>query len=231
MQRNLDNFGRVVRALLGLFFIFAAWQLYHHPASRLLAAVFGAYALWEAVSAKCPLHAKLGVLTPSDRMSPEKLFMIGVVGVQAVIAYEWWSAGWEKVSGGEFVKGIAGTLGFFASKNPFPWYKAFLEGFAAKNASVFAYAVEWSQIAIAVVLAAAVIVHAYGKKERVKRGAIVLALAALFGGMLMNANFYLAAGWTSPGTKGSNVVMFWTQAVLCYVWLSTFMTRKPAATP
>jgi hypothetical protein len=35
----------------------------------------------------------------------------------------------------------------------------------------------------------------------------------------MNANFYLAAGWTSPGTKTANLVMFWVHAVLSYALL------------
>jgi hypothetical protein len=56
--------------------------------------------------------------------------------------------------------------------------------------------------------------------------AALAASLALSGGMLMNANFYLAAGWTGPGTKGSNVVMFWSEGVLLYVWFSLLRSAR-----
>lgn len=226
MQKNLNTFERVVRLLLGAFFLWAAYALYHHPLARLAAAAFGLFALGEAVTARCLLHKRLGKEDPALPLAKEKLFLLGALGVQTVMAYEWWSAGWEKVSSPEFVEGITGTLGFFASKNPFPWYKAFLEGFAMKNATAFAYAVEWSQVLIGLCLAAAAVVLAYAKNGKWHRPALAAAVLALAGGMLMNASFYLAAGWTGPGTKGSNVVMFWVQAVLGYVWLSALVAKK-----
>jgi hypothetical protein len=227
VPKNLNRFERLIRGFLGAFAIFAAAILFHHPAARALVFTFGLFAFWEAVAAKCPLKARMMSLPMSENVTTsERLRLLGLAAVQAVMAYEWWSAGWEKVSSPAFVVGIDQTLGFFASKNPFPWYKSFIEGFAAKNSAAFAYAVEWSQIAVALGLMLATAVILYGRDGRWRKYALTGSVLALVGGMLMNANFYLAAGWTGPGTKGSNVVMFWTQAVLLYVWVSSLVIER-----
>ncbi len=222
MQPNLRRVDRVVRILLGGFCFFAAAVLFTYPLSRILALLFGVFVFWEAASAKCPLQAKLDSQKTTNASSCETTYLLGLLAVQTIIAYEWWSAGWEKVSSPAFVDGIQKTLGFFAGKNPFPWYKSFLEGFAMQYGSVFAYAVEWSQVAISLSLILAAGIFVYTKKERVRGAAVAVIILALAGGLLMNANFYLAAAWTGPGTKGSNVVMFWIQAALLYTWLSTY---------
>ncbi len=231
MQKNLNSFERVVRLFIGIFALFAAAVLFAHPLARFAALVFGLYSLWECAAGKCPLHAMLGMRSPGERLSSEKLGLLGLSAVQAVLAYEWWSAGWEKASSPDFVAGIGKTLGYFASKNPFSWYKSFLEGFAVKHATLFAYAVEWGQLLIAFSLIIAVGIVLWTKNEKQRRLALMVSAGALLGGMLMNANFYLAAGWTGPGTKGSNVVMFWTQAVLVYVWISTLMSSGMKTRP
>jgi hypothetical protein len=226
MQKNLNSFERVVRLLLGLFALLAAAVLFKHTLARLAVSVFGLYSLWESAAAKCPLHAALGMRSPGEGLSQEKLGTLGLAAIQAVLAYEWWSAGWEKASSPDFVVSIDKTLGYFASNNPFSWYKVFLEGFAMKNAMLFAFAVEWSQIAVALALISTAGVILWAKNEKRRRLALMTAVGALLGGMLMNANFYLAAGWTGPGTKSSNVIMFWVQAVLLYVWVSSLTTSS-----
>lgn len=220
MSPNLNSYERLVRFVLGALLLFAAAVLFQHPLARLIAGLGGLFSLVEAVASRCWLMSWLGIKTTTDALKPETRNLIGLLAIQFVIAYEWWSAGWEKVSSSEFVEGIVGSLGYFASANPFPWYKDFLLGFATQNAAMFAYAVELSEIGIALALAIASWWHLYAKSEAHKRLSIILMIPALFGGLLMNANYYLAAGWTSPGTHGVNLVMFWTQAILLYVWLS-----------
>lgn len=222
MTRNLDRFERVTRLLLAAFAFFAGAVLFQHVAVRVVAAAVGLCTLWEGVTGKCPLHAALGLRSPTDRLSTEATRLVGLLGIQMIAAYAWGSAAWEKLSNPEFLAGMGKTLGYFASKNPFPWYKAFLENVAAKNAVAFGTAVEWSQAAIAFVLVASAVETVWGKDGGTKRKALLAAALALAGGMLMNANFYLAAGWTGPGTKGMNVVLFWAQAALLYVWLRSY---------
>lgn len=229
MKRNLDTFERIVRLLLGVFALFAAVALFKHPLARLAAGAFGAFSLAECALGVCWLHARLGILVSGDRLKPERLRLFGLTAVQLVLAYEWWTAGWEKVSSSAFVEDIGRTLAAFASRNPFPWYKSFLEGFAARNSTLLAYAVEWTQIVIGLTLAlfAAVILYRPDDAGRNRRW-LRCAIWCLAAGAVMNANFYLAAGWNNPGTRGVNVVMFWSQIVLMYVWASTLRAAKPA---
>ena len=151
----------------------------------------------------------------SERM----LSLVGLVAVQIILAYEWMSAGWGKISSPKFVEGIVGTFDYFASQNPYLWYKSFLLNFATRNATLLAYLVEWGQVIIAIALLTAGIAYLYANKISVKKTALKVSILALIGGMLMNINFYFAAGWTSPSTHGINLIMFLIQAVLLYVWL------------
>lgn len=226
MQPNLRSFDRLIRFLLAAYAFFAAAVLFQHPLARVLVAAFGLLSLGECVLGHCWLAARLGVTRVGESFKKEALYLFALAGIQTALAYQWWSAGWEKVSNPDFVGKMGDTLAFFASKNPFPWYKEFLTGFASQNATVFAYAVELSQVAIAVTLAVSAWTLVYSRSAGLKRTAVVVAVLALAGGMLMNANFYLAAGWTGPGTKGSNVVMFWSQAMLAYVWITALLSKE-----
>lgn len=230
--KNLDTFERAVRAFLGAFALFAAWALFTNPIARLLALSFGVFSFWECAVGHCPLHAKLGMRKPGDLLSSDALRLLGLVGVQTVLAYEWFTAGLGKIMNPEFVVGMAKTLGTFASKNPYPAYREFLLGPALRNAQLFGYAVEWSQVLIGITLVASAAAMLYVKRVEQLRVAIALAVLALAGGALMNANFYLAAGWTGAGTKSVNIVMFWTQAILVYVWLHSLRAmREKSARP
>lgn len=219
MEKNINLLDRFVRIVLATILVFAVAVLFKHPVARVLGSLGALFALWEALSAKCYLTHYLGSRSITERLREGSLYILGLVGVQMVLAYEWWSAGWEKVSSPEFVSGINGTLGYFASKNPFPWYKDFLLGPATNSSTLFAYSVEWSQVTIAIILTFAGVFFVYSKNLSIQKLALKFSVLALVGGMLMNANFYLAAGWTGPSTHGINVVMFWVQAVLVYIWL------------
>jgi len=219
MEKNINWLDRLMRIILAAILFFAIVVLFKHPVARVLGVAGVLFALWEAFSAKCYLTGHLGSKSVTERLSEGSLYLLGLIAIQMTLAYEWWSAGLEKVSSPEFVSGINGTLGYFASKNPFPWYQDFLLGFATRNSTLFAYSVEWGQVAIAITLAVAGAVFVYSKQTAIQKIALKLSVLALVGGMLMNANFYLAAGWTGPGTHGINVVMFWIQAILAYMWL------------
>src|SRR3989344_1913440 len=228
MEKNLSVADRVIRILFSAVLVFAAIVLFKHPVARVLSGFGALFSLGEAVLGICYLHARLGSARMRDHLSEQALYLVGLVGIQMVLAYERWTAGWEKLSNPEFVSGMIGTLGYFASKNTFPWYKDFLLGFASENAAAFAYAVEWSQISIAVVLAASGALYLYSRHTGIQRIALAASLIALAGGTLMNANFYLAAGWTGPGSHGVNVVMFWIQATLIAAWFYRLVHRDHA---
>lgn len=226
MQKNLASFDRAARLFLGIISLLLAAVIFSDPFARLFALAFGVYAVWECASGKCPLHAKLGLRAPADLLAPETAYLLGLAAIQLVLAYAWLSAGWEKVSGAAFAGGLAKTLGYFASKNPFPWYKAFLLGPATSYATPFGYVIEWGELAVGIGLAACAVAILISAEAKRRQG-LIFSVAALAAGMLMNANFYFAAGWTGAGTKGDNVAMFWVAAALAYVWASSL--RKPSA--
>jgi len=135
----------------------------------------------------------------------------------AVLGYEWIVGGVEKIRGG-FAAGLAPTLARFAEKNPFSRVAAWLREDATANAEVLGHTVAWGEAlaGVAMLAAAVILLTGWRRGGRVRRFAAWAVCAALVGGMLMNAAFFLAAGHTSPSTHGVNMVMFWVQAGLLY---------------
>ena len=226
ISKNLNAYERIVRLVLAVIFLYAAYALFDQTALRILAGLFGLMMLVEAVAGHCGLLSRLGVKTTTDVLKNETRFLIGLLAIQFVIAYEWWQAGFEKIVGGTFVTTIGGALTKFGSSNPFPWFKDSVLTYASNNATVFAYAVEWGELLVGLGLAVAVIGYVCAKSRSLHRLMLVLMVAALSGGVIMNLAFYFAAGWTSPGTHSVNLIMFWVQAVLMYVWLSQLITKN-----
>ena len=229
MIRNLDAFERAIRLLIGMFALFAAWALFSNPFARLLAAAFGIFSVGECVMATCPLHAMLGMRKPGQLLPPDTLRLLGLLGVQVVLAYEWWSFGWAYVSDPGFINGTPVIIGSFASRNPFPAYREFLLGPALRNAQQFGYAVEWSQVAVSLALAGSAVAMLLVRREQHLRAALIVAICALAVGMLMNANFYVAAGWTGVIVRTINAVTFWVQAILLYAWASSLRAMTLSA--
>ncbi len=224
MKPNLRGFDRLTRVVLAAIFGWLAVYGYSEPIVRVIAGGFALYSLFEAVTGSCPLFAHFGVRGKNDRLKAEDLNFLGLLGVQVTLAYVWIAAGAEKLVG-PFSADLAKTLGFFASKNPYPAVASFLTGVAAPNADVFAPIVAWGELAVGIVLAICTIVIVYGKAKDFA-SALDWSVAALLAGAVMNAVFWLAAGWTGPGTATANVAMFWPELALVYVWTLRIMTKK-----
>ncbi len=210
---------RVVRVLLGVFFFWSASALFIHPFARILAVVVGVGALLEAILGRCPLLYRLGATSQERQMRPEQIRLVTLMGIQVILAYEWFMGGIEKL-GGTFTGGIGKTFEKFASENPFVWYKTFLTGYASAHTDLFGWLIPWGELAVGVGLLLSVAGYVYAKTAKAKTVMLVISIAALLGAAFMNANFYFAAGWMSPSTHGLNVVMFWIELILLYGWLS-----------
>lgn len=124
----------------------------------------------------------------------------------------WLRSGMEKFSGGTFVDTIAVTLGNFAKKNPFPWYKDFLQTVAIPNAEVFGLLVLWGEFLTGVSIAAACVYLILKPNDENKTISILL-LTGLFFGTLMNLNYWLASGWMSKAVDNLNLLMLAIQLV------------------
>ncbi|TAL19497.1 DUF2892 domain-containing protein [Patescibacteria group bacterium] len=224
MTKNLNNYERLVRLALALIFGWLWLYAVSTPFAKVFFFVVAVGALWEAAVGSCGLLALLGVKKPSDRLSGEKLFLTGVLGVQLTLAWSWWHAGWEKATG-TFLADLPKILEMFASKNPYPLFKNFLLQTALPNADTFGPLVQWGQllVGLGLALAAAAIIYDHAKTRRLAYG---VAIAALISGAVMNANFWLAAGWTGPATAGSNVMMFWPELILIYIWCKLYKSNQ-----
>lgn len=123
----------------------------------------------------------------------------------------WLKSSIGKFSAGGFVEGMGATLGKFIAKNPNSWYVDFLKTVAIPNADIFGMMVLWGElfVALALVLGSAYLLMGKKLTDNVK---IFLGFG-LFGGLLMNVNFYFAAGWTSPSTESLNLLMAAISAV------------------
>jgi thiosulfate dehydrogenase (quinone) large subunit len=72
--------------------------------------------------------------------------------VQVVIAWEWLVSGVNKLLSGTFPQGLASTLNDGAQNNPNGWYVAILQGIVIPHSVAFGYAIEATEILIAVAL-------------------------------------------------------------------------------
>ena len=225
MKPNLTPFERIARGVFAGLLLFVGLALFSHPAARGAAILAAVFVLWECGTGYCSAHAAVGLRSSADR-KPEAVQLTALLAIQCLIAYEWLHAGIEKVSSPAFVQNLDKTFAAFAAKNPFAWYKSFLEGPATAKSVMLGYTIELSQLLIAGTLIVAAGVLVYAKEAESRRTALFAAAVALLGGALMNANFYLASGWMSPSSKGVNLVMFWTQIVLAYTWISSAERSK-----
>lgn len=224
MTKNLSPFDRVTRVVLAVAALLVL-TFYHDLSAQVAAVVLACYFLYEASTGFCPLYRALGVHSQKDHLSAEGHWLLGVLGVQMAVAYVWWSAGWEKISGGTFPSMMGKILVSFVKGNPYAWYVSFLNQVAVPNATIFGYVVEWGELAVAVGLVVAAGLLLYGKEKKTKRAGSIIVIAALVGAAFMSLNFYLASGWTSVSTLSLNGLLFWVELVLAYVYLSREVNR------
>ncbi len=128
------------------------------------------------------------------------LFVLGVVG------FIYLKSSWGKIMGGEFVNNLGGTLGKFASKNPYPWMQNFLQSVAIPNSNIFGLLTMWGEFLSALAILVSVFYLVFSTQK--SKLFIFLLLAGSFVGLFLNLIFYFAAGWISPSTESLNLLMF-----------------------
>ena len=153
---------------------------------------------------------------------------------QIPVAWEWLTAGWDKISegsfGGQFAQALPKTLTAFSQqvgpsgvvKNPNVWYTDLILTPAKSNPTFFGYLVEFSEFGIGLILFLVIGYYLLGKKS-IPAMLFWLVVVALIGGAFMNLNFYFAAGWPASGvsTRSLNIVMMLSQLAFVGYYLST----------
>ncbi|MBI3485369.1 hypothetical protein HY025_00325 [Candidatus Daviesbacteria bacterium] len=116
-----------------------------------------------------------------------------------------------KFKGGTFVSSLPESLTKFASKNPYPFVKEFLNSTAIPSSGFFGILTMWGELMVGLSLFGISVYLLFGGKGI--KLLYSLYAAGLIGGMFLNGVFWLAAGWTSPSTESLNLLMFLVQAV------------------
>ena len=127
-----------------------------------------------------------------------------------VLGFVFLRSAYGKVMGGVFVSGLGETLTKMASKNPFAWYKSFLETVAIPNATTFGQLTMWGEVFAGLAIFCSAVYLLLKQNNKIVH---ILLLLGLVVGAFLNGVFWLAAGYTSPSTDGLNLVMFFVELV------------------
>ena len=131
--------------------------------------------------------------------------------VLLVLSLVWIRSSFTKWASGAFAATLGETLTKFASKNPYPWFKDFLENVAIPNSQLFGLLTIWGET-FAAWGSALALLYLLWKKEP-QKWAVVLLLGSLVVGAFLNLIFWLASGWTSPSADSLNLLMFLIQSI------------------
>jgi hypothetical protein len=130
----------------------------------------------------------MGSQAPGTRSSVGVALLL----VQIVVGYEWLVSGLTKIAHGDFPAGLHDALGDFVRTSPH-WYSGFLTGVVEPHARAFAYAIEWSELAVgAILLAVAALSLRRGSAPPRWLGQATAAAVGV--GLLLAVDFELANG-------------------------------------
>ena len=137
--------------------------------------------------------------------SAPSLPMIGLLGVEMVIGYEWFISGLVKFVRGGFPAGLADDFRE-KSEGVAPWYASFLENAIIPNAQFFGYAIEISELlaGVALIVGPLIWIFAWDRvSDRVRTLVLLAGAVAAIGGTFLAVNLHFANGashpWLIPG--------------------------------
>lgn len=146
--------------------------------------------------------------------------------IRLFLAYEWLNSGTGKIqsilaNADGYFTGMGTVLGSVWPKtNPYPFMVDFLTNIAAPNTSTMITMVAIAETLVGISLLLGFITR-----------------IGAFGGIVLNAIFYLAAGHTSPSTAGINLIMIGAQLATIVApggrvfGIDTILHRKAARIP
>lgn len=149
----------------------------------------------------------------------DKIYRNGFLLILLSIGAVWLRSSMGKITGGKFVATLAPTLNKFSSDNPNVSYKDFLEHTIIPNSTVFGNLIMWGEFLIAIAITFSCL-HLLLKKD--KKIIQKILFSGLIGGALLNLNFWLASGWTSPSTDSLNLLMLIIELIGIIILVKTF---------
>lgn len=138
-------------------------------------------------------------------------FLDPMLLILLTIGFIWAKSSYGKITGGKFVQTLSQTLGKFASANPYPFFKQFLEQVAIPNSQIFGLLTIWGELFSALAIVTGTVLLVLGKKSKLTKLLLVLGLISA---AFLNAIFWFASGWTSSSTDSLNLLMFLIETAL-----------------
>ena len=132
----------------------------------------------------------------------------------------WLRSSYGKFTSGTFVSGLGETLTKASAKNPYPWFKQFLASVAIPNSELFGTLVLWGELLSAVAITVGAILMLVNPHPN--KFVILVLLAGLAGGALLNIVFWLGFGYTSPSTESLNLLMAVVQIIGIFFVMQQF---------
>lgn len=134
-----------------------------------------------------------------------------VLLISLTLGLVWLRSSYGKLIGGVFVDNMGKTLTSFASKNPYSFYKDFLNNFAIPNSVTFGMLSMYGELLNGLAICVASLYLLFGGKNKFAQTLLII---GLIGGTFLNINFYFASGWTSASTETLNLLMAVIQIIL-----------------
>lgn len=116
-------------------------------------------------------------------------------------------SGLGKATDEKYIGSLSGTLAKFASKNPYPFYKSFLETVAIPNSQIFATLTMLGELFTGATLVLGTMFLLLNKKNKKSLVVTIALRLGLLVGVFLNLTFWLAAGYTSASTDSLNLLM------------------------
>lgn len=158
-------------------------------------------------------------------MQNSKNFYQGFLLMLLPSALVWLRSGFGKVTEGKFPGILEGILKKFASENPYPFYKSFLENTVIPNAKSVGTFIMWSEL-VSAVFVIIPLIYLLTQKNKNKIIEYML-IAGLLLGIFLNVNFYLGGAWTNQSKEGLNILMILSQTIgLVFIIKSLKEPRK-----
>lgn len=154
----------------------------------------------------------------------KKISYIWIILIQFALAFVWLHSGLSKWTSAAFMDGFSKTMEGFASKTSYVLYSNFLHNTVIPNAELFGNLIRTGEILVGFALVVGGIVLLWQKTLATHLNWLLI--IAFFSGALMNLNFFLASGATSPSAWALNLLMVLLQLILGVAYI---LNRKELA--
>src|SRR2546421_10054665 len=81
-----------------------------------------------------------------------------LAAIQAIIGWEWFVSGTNKVLSGAFPQSLLNTLNTGTQNNPNSWYVSFLQKVAVPQSVSLGYMIEWTEVMVGLALLAGALI-------------------------------------------------------------------------